>query len=347
MISSGPEGIAESASDGAEFTSSPVNQSRERMRAAVYVTATRSEFLVDPRVMVRDIERLRHFAEQLGCELSNGSNMDLPGVFYDPAESDRTNDPFSRDGFRQAFSSESKMLIVASLGRIAPSLGKLAEVLQRILAAGMVLGVADGELILTADWLRKVRDVIPLQKQTHGGRMRAAKAIGKLPGRPVKSMGRVPPYEIVHEVDGGSVRSPNFKVLRELAMADGLRSQGLTWGVVSDELENSLAMEEGRPPLDDEPVTVEKYIRKCGRSLHAADWDFRKFIEEHSFNRPAGKISRRWSRVRLIRILHEKRARLDAWLRQRDMVLLNFSSDQLGSGRDVSAVSKETVECQT
>ena len=159
----------------------------------------------------------------------------------------------------------------------------------------------------------------------HGGRVRIPKSVAKFPGRPAKAHGPCSPFELKVEIDWENVRVPNKQALREVSRAIELRASGLSWFDLADRLEEELAAAERRPALDEEPITIERYIRKCGRAQHTADWNFRKFIEEHFFNRPLGTISRRWGRVRLIRILHRNRHRLDRWLSDRGLNLADFS----------------------
>ncbi len=80
--------------------------------AVLYATACRSEFLSDPRVIIREIESLQAFAGRMGWDLVSGSNMDLPGVYYDPATSDKIQRPITRDGFREAFALSADTIVV-------------------------------------------------------------------------------------------------------------------------------------------------------------------------------------------------------------------------------------------
>lgn len=295
------------------------------MRAAIYVTASYSEFFADPRIVARNIESLTAFVSGKGWSLVAESNMEVPGVFYDPADTDKFKPAELRPGCRAAIESTADVLVVANLIRLAGSLYKLTSVLDVLRRAGKTIAVQDGDLQLGDIDLAALKRVERFHKQTHGGRVRVPKAVAILPGRPKLAKGPLSPFETKTVIDGQTVRVPNRKALREFCRAVELRESGLSWHELAERLEEELAKEESRPMLDEQPIKIERYIRKCGKSQHTADWNFREFIEEHSFNRPHGTISRRWGRVRLIRLMHRERHKLEKWLSDRGLKLEDFA----------------------
>ncbi len=295
------------------------------MRVSVYVTATYSEFFADPRIITRDIQALTAFVKAKGWTLCGESNMDVPGVFYDPADTDKFRPAEHRQGCRAAIAAPADILLVGNLIRLAGSIRQLTPILEIVRQAGKMIAVMDGDMLLDDADLQALKRVERFHKQTHGGRVRVPSAASRFPGRPKIAQGPVSPFEIKTVIDGQTVRVPNRKALREFCRAVELKESGLSWRDTADRLEEELAAAEGRPVLDEEPIKIERYIRKAGKAQNNADWNFREFIAEHSFNRPPGMISRRWGFVRLNRLLNHQRHRLDKWLSDRGFKLEDFA----------------------
>lgn len=295
------------------------------MRAAIYVTCSQAEFTVNPRLLIQDAMSLQEHVGQKGWELVSCSNMDLPGVFHDPAVSNRCQEAAYRPGCAAAIESGAQILVVQNLCRLAASLRLLEEFLGYVLDRGVLVASQTDDRLLGKPELESLRLALPLYSQVSSGKMRAPTAVLRARGKSQADLGPIPPYETRVIVNGEKSRIPNKAVLAVLARADELRNSGLTWQKVSDQIETELAAADGRPTLPDYPIPVERYIQMCGRAPHTTSWDFREFIDRHSHNRPPGKVSREWTPERLNRILHRRRQFFDRWLRNRGLVLNEFT----------------------